>query len=389
MMRAFLIVAMFELLEPAANAQGQCRNNPREVTSFGILYEPAIAVTAQDSFELLRPPDGVSVRYFRALLRISPRGAKGWVLTLRDSHERPLESLSAADFTQSASRWTGRLADNSFIELDLAQSKSAAPVNVTVDEAIVMPDAAAGKPQYYSWQDPAAAKYVGLDTLNSGQLSVKRLGDTVGFLMASWKNQGWCCSGVLIAPTLFLTNWHCGGLPSMGEEEYWQSDIKASLLIDFSWDGDQVSREYSASKLEAASEKLDFALLRVAPLNGSDPIIPATVRKKKVGKEALILIHHSECKTKQISRACEVDNPDYPGWIASSINTEFSHTCDTEKGGSGGAVFDMKGFLVGLHHLGFKIDDQCNPQDHVDKAVSILDILKALPADLRRVVTLK
>ena len=107
----------------------------------------------------------------------------------------------------------------------------------------------------------------------------------------STSQASWCCTGVMIADDLFLTNWHCGAPDeSFPADLYWNEDIRGDAVVDLSWDDSKVSdlrrwlpdREYSVGEIVSESPALDFVLLRVRPAsNDSQYARPTIVRKDR------------------------------------------------------------------------------------------------------------
>jgi S1-C subfamily serine protease len=149
-----------------------------------------------------------------------------------------------------------------------------------------------------------------------------------------------------------------------------------------SWDGDLESREYQCEKV-ATDRAKDLALLRVRPIEGADPLVPAHLATADTPTGAVELVHHPQCKRKQATEGCHVLAV---GATASSQTTEFTHDCDSEGGSSGAPLFDQQGVMVGLHHAGFARDAQtCKPIDKVNRGVR-LDEVRAFVASARQKV---
>ena len=129
-------------------------------------------------------------------------------------------------------------------------------------------------------------------SLYAGDERFRPWGDYVGLLIGSWNSRtGWTCSGVMIASDLFLTNWHCGSPRILGdgteanpfrafpEVGYWDETILKDILIDTSWDSDNVSRDFRATGVLACSKDLDFAILEVKPLNSLGRVRPVRIAR--------------------------------------------------------------------------------------------------------------
>lgn len=248
-----------------------------------------------------------------------------------------------------------------------------------------MPDQADGRRTYYSTQTPGKERW---QELIKADTQFRRLGDATGLLMGSFTRQSWSCTGVMITPDLFLTNWHCGGPAGVLSEisaanvafpvgSYWSRSIWQDVLIDLSWDDDPVSRELTVIGVPVKSEALDFAILRIAAVDRLGPIRPAKIAPARVAaKQNIRVVHHPAGRVKQLSWNCTVADAQWAGWRDTAVRSEFKHLCDTEAGSSGAPIFNEQNELVGIHHLGFTFDStKCEYRDHENKAVAISDIL--------------
>lgn len=372
-----LILAAF-----GSSAIGASCEHPAEATTdIGKVASPEMEIKAGGLPATYRAVPEITPRYYMLHFAPSAGSTGDWTLTLRDPSFHVLEVLNSGDLAESAGgRWTGRLPAQEIVLDFYAAAGSGA--KVVLDEAIIMPEKTVNP--RYSWQGNAP-RYTPLYAFTAAieeKNRVLRLGDRVGFLIGSGPaTQGpvsWCCSGVMLTKDLYLTNWHCGA-PTGIASGVWHKDRCATTLIDLSWDEDGVSREVGCSEVVASSERLDYALLRVAPVAGSARAaiigrpLPVSSRRAATS-DALIMVHHAECKRKLLSKSCKVVNASYKNWRDDSVATDFSHDCDTEGGSSGAPMFDSTGALIGLHHLGFALD-QHNACDKQNKAVHIADIL--------------
>jgi V8-like Glu-specific endopeptidase len=207
------------------------------------------------------------------------------------------------------------------------------------------------------------------------------IGDSVGFILGNAGTVAWCCSGVVIAENILLTNWHCGDSKRTGE--MWTSEICHSTIVNLAWDeypdtpGAQAlrDREFLCEEVLSVDKFLDIAILKIAPLNGADTARPIPIRPGQLtDAETIDLIHHPGCEPKRVSASCQVNAINYANWQDPSRKTDLLHSCDSEAGSSGAGVFDKSGKLVALHHMGYqKKEGVC---DYQNKAVSINEILQ-------------
>lgn len=336
-------------------------------------------------------------KYLRVRIGLTGPNTCNWHLTVRDKEYRVVETVSPTDFQNSTPNaeglltvWTNRITGSEAF-FDLAKCADGETPNLLFDQVIAMPNKS--KNPYYSSKDPTHPLYIPLYK-DPVPTETRRLGDYVGFVMGSWTDgynaDSWCCSGVLIAPDLFLTNWHCGGprvlvqngvAKQFPEDAYWGKFMLKDMIIDLSWDDDNVSREYVPTGLVEANQELDFALITVKPLNSLGLAKPATISLERIDAgEPVIIIHHPECMQKQITQDCKIMDARYKSWRSSNL-TDFTHDCDTEGGSSGSPIFNLKGELVGLHHLGFDYDPRdCARKDSANKAVRIDKVIELLQA---------
>jgi hypothetical protein len=340
--------------------------------------------------------------------------ATGWTVTLRDEKQRVLQVLRPADFTGPVADkmvWT-RFVKASKVTFDV-HAEPGVTVELEAREAIILSNTA--YIPRYSWQGPSAAYVALYDYEHSDPEKVRRAGDRVGFLVGrdeaeingAFRGVSWCCSGILLTDTLLLTNWHCGGRSMARPEEMWRDDADArtcdSLLINMAWDDASPAREGRCVKVEHPNKSLDYALLRVAAvvggLQGLSTGRPVTFAPKRPDHgEALRIIHHPDCLGKRVSfhggtGRCQVSQTERAAWDGAPKHpkSEFAHVCDTEDGSSGAPVFNERGELVGLHHLGHesipgdpqKTCDKQNKAIHIDAVMA--DVKKSKPALYREI----
>lgn len=366
----------------------QCEGDNELLTDLGQRYEiiPSITINKQVPREKLHhkhPP----ARYLRVFIEPIEITKKGWRLSIRDRDYRPLQTFGPEDFesesgTNLEKLWTRRL-PGTMLHFDLVFSDLSVNASFKVREYIAMPERADNP--FYSMQTDVPEWTSLFENDPRVPDFSRRLGDVVGFLMGSRIPKSWCCSGVVITtkPVLFLTNFHCGGLPHLATDNYWTPQICKSTLIDLSWDEDGQSREYSCQEVVMKDPVRDIAILRIKAVDPDSAPIPPIIRSRPISDQELInIIHHPACETKKISTKCQVVQAAVKGWRdESDPDLDFTHICDTENGSSGAPIFDQEGFLVGLHHLGFAEDPDTGKCDKLNKAIRMDKILGLLESE--------
>jgi Trypsin-like peptidase domain len=388
--KGLLILIMFLSLSLNATPKSiypfQCNEANRLVTEIG--KRKNLSESFTPAKRRLRI-DELEAKYLRVRVRFQPSGTCQWNLTVRDGKYRVVEVLSLKDFTApgaagAQSRWTSRIPGRTAF-LDFEGCDGATFPTVGYDQYLIMPDQATGT--FYSSQNPNDPQFKPL--YESVGDKNKPLGDYVGFLMGSHEFQSWACSGVMVAPDLFLTNWHCGkpNDASFPDGDVWGEQIKSDTIIDLSWDDDSLSREYSVVEVIIKDKDLDFALLKVQAVNSSSEARSVVIKLGQLASnENIVIVHHPAGRQKQISSGvqCKVVSPSRDSWIAKKPGVDFTHRCDTESGSSGAPVFNESGELVGLHHQGFDYNNSCK-SDKLNKAVNIAKIYDFIRAECSKV----
>lgn len=338
------------------------------MTNFGKRYRLGETL---DTARIAHPVEEGGSRYMRVRVQAHNSQSGSWLLGVRDSQHRLLQTLGPEDFVSSTDRWTMRVPGS---EVNFTLEKTAGSgVVIKFPGYDAMPEKTTTP--FYSLQVKGQEQYGPLYLVTD--IATRHLGDTVGMLLASEPSLGptplWVCSGVVVAPDLFLTNWHCGGTA----DAKWTPEILARMSIDLSWDDDAMSRDYAVTGLAMLPNKeLDFALLKIAPLVSLGTAPAARLRDAKP-TGALRIVHHPAAHQKRIS-VCSVTNDAYSGWQDGGRKTRMTHTCDTESGSSGAPVFDVGGAVVALHHHGFERDSRCEPTDKLNKAIRMDAILESI-----------
>lgn len=382
--------------QPAAPS---CSTTEFGNATFGAPVDVDVVLTASrtDAPRLLST-DQTERAAIRFLVAVDDVETAGWTLEFRDEGLRLLDRIDARDLASNSAIWTGRFN---------AQQASAHLIGATqsdrvrIEKAIIYrPDASGelfsvldGPPKWQSLHGDGEQGPL-------SNLSVARTGDSVGMMVASGLNpqfqtESWCCSGVMLTPTLYLTNWHCGGNRGFSQSRYWDPNVNASVLIDLAWDGGARNRQYRSEKVVYTSQPLDVAILRVAPTRGGtgDDIgaIGAIIGTDPVQGQQGFVIHHPLCQPKMATvQGCRIDKVGVRSWSMADgsalADADFYHTCDTDTGSSGAPMFDAAGRLIGLHHLGFGQPQSCeaNPvrKNRAVRIEAILADIKSNAPDL-------
>ena len=376
----------------------QCKA-PELVTLFGTWF-PADLVLDRTT---PRPQSPISpvvaegpVESIRLKLETTPVAGAAWRLVLRDGAGRVLAILGPADFADGPQvgphrRWTSRL-PASRIMPELLNARLGE--SVSIRSGIALPH---GSPDQRLFSI-AGSQPLWNELYKQGDARPKEVGDAVGMLVTSsvaiegggltenHERTPWCCTGVMVAPNVFMTNWHCGGRGATNPQAYWNSDVWDNTVVDLGWDDGQVRRQYNVVKRLYVNQGLDVAFLEITPTVGAGAAVGQsnTVQistDEPTANEPVFIVHHARCLPKLVTRNCAIVGP-RPGWTATGAapaSTEVAHNCDTEPGASGAPVFNASGQLVALHHLGFNQGGACQIPDRLNRAVT----MKSIAHDLR------
>ncbi|MBZ9815733.1 serine protease [Mesorhizobium sp. CA7] len=359
-------------------ASQQCKSN-EALTEFGRWFNPSVTVKPGEIKPVSHPANYVT-KALRLQISVAGQLDPSARVIVRDEAYHFLASFAASDLPAEAvavrDLWTGNL-PASDVTLEFRSPASNATVSVTT--AVALPPTTTGE-RVFSLQGAIANWKFAYKSPHTSLTQARLVGDEVGMMVGgNPDNQhSWCCSAVIVGDNIALTNWHCGGGV---DEQHWSSRTCAATIFDFGWDDGAVRRQYSCAKVLLADEGLDFALIALRPVLGGGGVngasVPASVFSGTIdANEPVFLVHHALCEEKRVSSQCKVVEKQRTGWRATNGDpSEFSHNCDSETGASGSPVFDLKGRVIGLHHLGFDTGPNCTP-DHVNKAIR-MDRIKA------------
>lgn len=372
-------VAVAAMLQ-TVHATSPCEDEPTLATEFG--KNTTWGKNLQPSAAPVDLGLDDNTRWIRVAMTVE-NPAWNWTVTIRDAKERPLQSISSRQMTQNKPFWTDRLPTN---RLQFFVESTDPTVKVRLTEYIAM-SAKAIRP-YYSiqgvkeqWVDLFESDLALVDTLH------RRKGDAVGLFVAhSGSNLNgfkvWSCTGFLIANSpkmLFVTNDHCGG--PWKADDRWTSGICETAVVDFSWDGDQVKREYGCRSVTRSPEN-DLAILELEKMENVVPPKTLSLRSTPLKDESITIIHHPASLPKQISLNCRGITEAVSGIDTVNLQRDFAHICDTEGGSSGAPILDKDGVVVGIHHLGFEKDTNgaCDMYSKAVKVSVLIALLKGNPA---------
>jgi V8-like Glu-specific endopeptidase len=320
-------------------------------------------------------------RWVRLELRVVGQGP--WSLAVRDPAFRALESHAGDAAPGGDALLTGRLAvpPGGFPHLFL-DVEATPGTRIELDHQMATRRAVDERAYYSIVRETGSVPWVAVAPAVDGKAAAagtvlgdkrrKRAADAVGLLMPSDGSRIWGCTAVAVGPDVLLTARHCGDAQGrINTEDAWHQRICDGTATDLSFDGDENSAEWRCVEAAAGPPELDFALLRVKPLDARRALRPAKLAPAApaVGAD-LFVVHHPAAEPKRASQGCHVVRT-LDGRFDGG--DRFAHDCATAPGSSGAPVFDAIGHLVGLHHHGFDREEKasCPAKDKVNKAIRI------------------
>lgn len=394
---ALLLAVLLALPSRPAPAQPapQCAAG-ESVTAFGEWFSPDVRLDAQTRIarQLVPQLGAATVAVRLQIAATSPSGAR-WTLVLREPKLRILAILSEQDFARggASAQWTGRL-ESPQVSAELVGGGPGVRIAFVAGMALprnsegvnVFSSQVAGRP---NWADPYEERT---------EILYRQAAEAVGMMVTGAQTldaQGiprkgtWCCSGAMLTPDIYITNWHCGGAKGVPDEAYWNDQVCANTVLDLGWhSGVPARRQYACERVLHQNRRLDYALLRVRPIVGpgaaTGRALPVKVSMELPAADQVFMIHHAQCKPKLVSfNRCDIEGRSHRAWtdpLDRTSGPDLTHTCDTEPGASGAPVFDTSGRMIALHHVGFQPSGPMCQSDRLNKAVTMASIYADLQA---------
>jgi V8-like Glu-specific endopeptidase len=271
--------------------------------------------------------------FLRLRIRAETQVDTSWSLTVFNAAGQPVDILPADLFRKEAVLWTSRVVGR-MAKLELKSDSSLAGLRLVIDKI------------NYSHFDPEPKAIIGKNDLQDLVLAYGRdhrfytwsHAVPVIFFQTLITEKDTDCTGVMLTPSLLLTNHHCISQPKQLRTAY----------VQFGYETNSLNTEsFQISEIVLTDETLDFSLLRLdRPASEWSTAQADSVPIKKNRK--LVIIQYPNGSRKKVSAiGCEVESPEVTG-----VNGDFFHFCDADGGTSGAPVMDrLTGKVLGLHHI--------------------------------------
>lgn len=284
---------------------------------------------------------------------------------IRNRANQPVIEVPSSEFTKTTDYWTTYVSGTyALIEIDNHRAAPATQVSLRLADVAIERRGA----RVLSFQDknnPKDLPVVFYDDnagLTAAARSVAKLRFQQNMLLLS-------CTGFLVGPDLMVTNQHC----------FDTAESCATAIAQFGYQVDRdrnlsQGEEYRCEEVEDSDQGLDFTLIKLKGNPGARWGVLQWESAAPPSGTAVYVVQHPGGEPKRVALdGCVVKTASAVGGIAGQ-QTDFGHTCDTEEGSSGSPVFDMNNHVIGLHHLGFSLNDpQWLKENRAVKAACIRD----------------
>jgi V8-like Glu-specific endopeptidase len=271
-----------------------------------------------------------------------------FLVRIRNRAHQPVTEIPASAFAKTNEYWSAYLSGTyALIEIDNQHADPNTHLSLRL-AAIAIERRGARVLSFQDQNNPKDLPIAHYDD-NPGVTAVAR---SVAKLRFRKEKLLLSCTGFLVAADLLLTNQHC-------------FDTAASCATAIAQFGYQADRDrnlshgedYRCEAIKDTDEGLDFTLIKLEGSPGARWGVPKWDRTAPISGTAIYIVQHPGGEPKRVALdGCVVKTASAVGAFAEQ-QTDFGHLCDTGEGSSGAPVFDMNNHVIGLHHLGFSLND--------------------------------